>query len=177
MSEQYHVGDHVIYGTNGICVVEDICLRRLTPDMPERPYYILVQPQNRGMTIAVPTDSQALLSRMRPVLSRSDLDALLDAARDGSLPWIHERRDRAARFSEILYAGVQCELLLMIRCIYLRRKELAANGKKLNVADENAYKAAVRLVNEEFAYTLELPPDEIGDYIRSALGIKEETAG
>ena len=65
------------------------------------------------------------------------------------------------------------KLLLMIRCIYMKKRELLPLGKKLPTTDENTLKAAEKLVEEEFAYSLELPRTDVGKYIRRLLDVPE----
>ena len=75
------------------------------------------------------------------------------------------RRVRSERFHEILSQGVTQDMLLMIRCIYLKKRELAGTGKNLPTTDGNTLKTAERLVEEEFAYTLGIKTSEVGPNI------------
>ncbi len=169
--ETFRKGDPVIYGSNGICMVADVTTQASAPGAEARTYYILSQENNRCLTIAVPTDNLALVSRMRRILTREEIDALLAEAKGQTLPWIPDRRVRADTFHAILTAGMHRDLLLMIRCLYLQRQTLLQSGKRLNVADESTLKAAEKLVTEEFSYALEIEPHAVGDYIRQALEI------
>ena len=167
--EAFRKGDPVIYGTNGVCMVADVTTQASTPDAEARTYYILSQTAQRGMTIAVPTDNQTLVSRMRRLMSREEIDALLADAKGRQYPWIADRRARADAFHGILTAGKHRDLLLMIRCIYLQKETLQQNGKRLNVSDEATLKAAEKLVTEEFSYTLGIEPAAVGEYIRERI--------
>lgn len=169
----YKKGDHVIYGGNGICLIKDIAMQSPAPGVPERLYYILSPAETGGLTISVPADNEALLNKMRYVFTREQIDALLSGAKGHELHWVEDKRARAELFREIMYAGVQEELILMIRCIYLHREQLAEHGKKLNVSDEATLKAAEKLVRDEFAYALGIQPDAVGRYIRKALSIQD----
>lgn len=167
--KQFAVGEHVIYGANGICTVEDIVLQSPVAGAPACRYYILRQMENKGLTISVPTQSETLLKRMRRVFTKTEIDALLSGAYGREQTWIDDKRERADAFRLILSGGITEELILMIRCIYLRRQMLAKHSKKLNVSDENTLKSAEKLVREEFAYALGIEPDAVGRYIRNAL--------
>ncbi|MDD3919834.1 MAG: CarD family transcriptional regulator [Eubacteriales bacterium] len=169
----YEKGEHVIYGSNGICFIEDIVLQQPAPGVKERLYYILRPEDSHSLTISVPAESEALVQKMRPVLSKAEIDALLSGAKGRELDWVEDKRARADYFRKILAEGVQEDLILMIRCIYLRREALKEHGKKLNVADDTTLKTAEKLVRDEFAYALSVPPDAVGRYIRKALAIKD----
>ncbi len=167
-------GHDVIYGTYGICHIEDVCLMSTPPDGAERMHYILSQHNRSGLTINVPADNEALVSRMRNVFSKEKIDELLSHVKNKEILWIDDKRARAARYHDILTKGVEEELMLMIRSIYLRGQQLKQNGKRLNVSDETTLKAAQKLVTEEFAYALCIEPDDVGAYIRRALDIEDD---
>ena len=52
-------------------------------------------------------------------------------------------------------------LLLLIKELYLKEKELAAHHKKLGQVDSRYLKVAERLVCEEFAMVLQTTPESI----------------
>lgn len=167
--EAFTKGDPVIYGTNGVCTVADIRMQSPAPEQEARMYYILSQTAARGMTIAVPADNPALVARMRRPLTKEQIDTLLTEARGQAYPWIADRRARADAFHGTLANGMHRDLLLMLRCIYLQGQALQAAGKRLNVADEATFKAAEKLVTEEFSCSLGIEPAAVGAYIRDAL--------
>lgn len=170
---EYKAGDTVIYGVNGVCAVDELRHEAPMEGAEARLYYILRPLEGRGMTISVPADCDRLTAKLRPVLSRAEIDGLLASVREEAMDWIDDRHERADRLRVILSGGVHKELLMLIRCIYERRIQLAACGKKLNSSDEDTLKNAERLVREEFAYSLAIDPSDVGGYIRSALGISE----
>ena len=69
--------------------------------------------------------------------------------------------------------GVTQKLLLMIRCLYMKKRELIPLGKKLPTTDENTLKSAEKLVEEEFSHVLGIPGTEVSGYIRSLLNVSE----
>ena len=62
----------------------------------------------------------------------------------------------------------------MIICIYEKKRELAKNGKKLSVTDQGTLKSAEKLVEEEFAWALDMDPKDVPAFIRRRLHIQEE---
>lgn len=162
-------GDSVVYGTNGICTIEEISEMSFIAGASKSIYYTLNPVNNNGSAIYVPADNEKLMSKMRKLMTKDDIDELLTGMRDKELAWESDRRFRTENFHEILVQGVTEDLLLMIRCIYLKKHELLADGKKLNVTDNNTLKAAEKLVQEEFACVLGINHDEVGDYIRKLI--------
>ncbi len=162
----YKTGDMVMYGTNGICAVTDIQKMMFPMETEERTYYVLKPVNTRNSTLFVPEDNEQLMSKMRQLLGREEIDEAINQS-DKSVKWIDDRNARFAYFNSVLKTADPKELLSVIRCIYLRKQEVLALGKKMASADETVLASAEKLVREEFAYTLGIPEADVGEYIRA----------
>ena len=87
------------------------------------------------------------------------------------MPWIEDRKLRAASFQTILKACALKDLLRLVACIYRKRSELTAKGKKLAASDENTLRRAEGLIENELSFVLGLKGDQVGAYIREKLGM------
>lgn len=169
---QYKVGEHVVYGNDGVCVIADITQPQFMEQTPNPgAYYILKPLNNSGSTFYVPVDNETLRAKMRYVLSHEEIDTLLEGIRGKEISWIDDKKQRAETFRGILRRGIRDEMLLMLRCIYLQRSKLTTLGKKLPTADEGVLQSAEKQVREEFSYVLAITPEQVGEYIRSALDV------
>ena len=171
---KYKIGENVVYGTNGICKITDIKKMTLSPIIGERNYYVLEQINSKMSTIYVATDNEALCSKMRYVLTENEILEILHGARENSIEWIDDRKVRAQAFHNILLSGSHEELLLMIRCIYMKSREASENHKKISDSDSNMLHSAEKTVREEFAFALNIAPESVGRFIRRELGIEDE---
>lgn len=171
---QFEVGQYVVYGTNGICMVDSIELVSFAAGTPKEYYYVLRQHKNPSNKYFVPLKNEALLSTLREPMRREDIEDILMGLSDDDVTWISDRRERGERFRDILHEGVSGRLLSMIICIYEKKRELAKSGKKLSVTDQTTLKSAEKLVEEEFAWALEMDPGEVPAFIRRRLHIQEE---
>lgn len=169
----FEKGQYVVYGTNGICSVEDVTEMSFTRGMEKAPYYILKPEAANASTIFVPLNNEKLMSKMRALMSKEDIDALILGTRGKSIEWDSDRRYRTESFHDILAEGVTEELILMISCIYMRKRELIAQNKKLPSTDSNMLKMAEKLVEEEFSCVLGIKPEDVGRYIRNLLDVPE----
>jgi len=165
----FEKGQFVVYGTNGICMIEDMTEMSFVTGEPKAPYYMLKPETANASTVFVPVNNEILVSKMRPLMTKEEIDSLLLGMKDKELAWENDRRVRNDSFHDILVKGVTQELLLMIRCIYVKKNELEENNKKLSSADMNALKSAEKLVEEEFAHVLQIKRNEVGKYIRELL--------
>jgi CarD family transcriptional regulator len=54
---------------------------------------------------------------------------------------------------------------MLVRTLYLRRRELTENGRRLRITDENYLSLAEKMLFEEFAYALGIEQSEVAGYI------------
>lgn len=167
----FEKGQYVIYGTNGLCVVEDIKNMSFIKGEEKKLYYILAPVKAKSSTIFVPLNNEKLVLKMRDTMTKEEIDSLLMGMSDKEFEWENDRRARADMFHDIIAKGVTEELLLMIRCIYMKKNELMAKKKFLPTTDSKTLEFAEKMVEEEFAYVLEIQPGEVGDYIRKVLAV------
>lgn len=171
-SYKYKVGEYVVYGSNGICKISEIKNMTLSPIIGERNYYVLEQINAKMSTIYVASDNEALCAKMRYVLSEKEILDILHGVKENSISWINDRKTRSQEFYNILHNGSHEELLLMIRCIYLKGRELSEGGKRLSDSDSGILHSAEKIVREEFAFALGVDGEKVGEFIRRELGIE-----
>ena len=165
----FDIGEYVSYGINGMCNIEDIRPMQLSQSVEKMMYYILRPESNPKSTIFGPVNNQKLVSKMRELMTKDEINAMLVRMKDRTLEWEKDVRFRTESFHEILNNGVNQDLILMIRCLHRKRQELVQLGKKLPARDSNTLKTAERLVEEEFAHVLHIKCEEVSDYIRDVL--------
>ena len=165
----FDIGEYVSYGINGMCNIEDIRPMQLSQSVEKMMYYTLRPESNPKSTIFVPVNNQKLVSKMRELMTKDEINAMLVRMKDRTLEWEKDVRFRTESFHEILSNGVNQDLILMIRCLHRKRQELVQLGKKLPARDSNTLKTAERLVEEEFAHVLHIKCEEVSDYIRDVL--------
>ena len=75
MDSKFSKNDMVVYGNNGICTVEDIRIMKFGKD--EAVYYVLKPKASSAATLYVPQDKESLVSKMRKLLTREEIDNIL----------------------------------------------------------------------------------------------------
>ena len=126
----FDIGEYVSYGINGMCNIEDIRPMQLSQSVEKMMYYILRPESNPKSTIFVPVNNQKLVSKMRELMTKDEINAMLVRMKDRTLEWEKDVRFRTESFHEILNNGVNQDLILMIRCLHRKRQELVQLGKK-----------------------------------------------
>ncbi len=167
-NKRFHKGDTVIYGSAGICQVEEVSRQSFLGE--EREYYVLCSLCTNGERVFVPVDNPALTDRMFPTLTKEQIDTLLSTLPSTAPVWIESDDARKNRFAEILVSGDRAALLMMIHSLYNHRERQEKKGKKLHMADERSFREGEKLLYGEFAHVLKMQPEDVPDYIRKRVG-------
>ena len=159
------IGTLVVYGANGVCRIDDIRTEKLGGT--ERSYYVLKPTRGTGSsTIFVPTDNDALVSQMKPLLSREEAIALFhEVAMTPDEPWIADARARGEHYKSVLATGKRRDILAFMRTLRIRRGELETRGKRLCVSDETLLSRAEDIFLDEISLAFELSREEAAEML------------
>lgn len=161
-------GEYVIYGTNGICLVDDIGPMRNSEE-DDKLFYILRPVNSAASVLYVPLDNSLLCGKMRYVYTGEQLQEVLDKVKSNTLVWIDDRKTRINTFREMLHNGDMMTHILLVACIFEKKKLLDTAGKRLSDADDHILRSAERMVSEEFAWVLGIAKNEVSSYIQNYL--------
>lgn len=163
MSAAAKIGTYVLYGKTGVCLVKE------QTTMSGVEYYVLSPISDSRSSVYVPCENAALVARMRPLLSREEIDCLLSNADEVRLSWVDDRNERSMLYRAVLGGGDRKELVRLLCCLMRKKQERIAIGKRLSSMDENTLQECVRLVQEEFSMVLGISANEVGPYIQERL--------
>ncbi len=168
MSENFKKDQHVVYGKMGVCRVVD--RQRLAFGGEKEEYYILAPARDPRSSVYVPCGNETLMARLRPLLTKEEIDEILSCVAQVDVPWTEDRGERATQFRAIISGGDRRQILRLVRCLYEKKQEKLAAGKKLSAADEAFLQECIRLIEEEFVLALGIPAKQVDDYIRERIG-------
>lgn len=163
----YEIGERVLYGIHGICDVTAVEER--TVDRKKVRYLVLEPTEQTGARFLVPTHNEAALAKLRPILTREDLECLIrsDAVKQDA--WIADENQRKQRYRELISSGDRAELIRMVGTLHRHRQEQLAAGRKFHLCDENFLRDAEKLLSAEFSMVLGIAPGQVGSYVLSAM--------
>lgn len=159
----YSVGDKIIYGGSGVCVVTEICTPNFSREELGKQYYKL-RPICGSETIYAPVETNAF---MRPVMTRREAEALVDRIPEiqaqpccsTSITMLRQQYDEFFRSHD-------CESYIrLIKGVYAKGE----SGKRLGQTDQRYMKRAEDILHNELAAALEMEPSQIPAYIRSVI--------
>lgn len=163
----YQIGEWVIYGIHGVCRIigtEKQLVNR------KRTQYLVLEPLTQSEArFYLPSENPVAMAKLKPVLTKSQLEELFasDAVREDI--WIPEENIRKQRYRELIGSGDRVSLVNMITSLYSYKEAQAVAGRKFHQADENFLRDAERLLVSEISLVLEISSDEARNYLRSQL--------
>ncbi|MBE6887413.1 MAG: hypothetical protein E7484_03215 [Ruminococcaceae bacterium] len=169
MTEKFAVNDYVIYGKSGLCKVSEI--KTVHMANTKNKYYVLNAVNGNQVTIYVPCNNTTLVSKMRLPMTKEEIDLLLSNTKGQEIKWIDNNNERNEYFHSIAESENYKDWLLLIGCIYMKKREKLAAGKHLSSHDENTLKLLEKLIEDEFCYSLQLDKNQVSNYIKEKLEI------
>lgn len=165
----FQVNDLIMYAAHGVCRVEQVGPACFSGKPTEKDYYTLRPLYESGATtIYVPVDSPAAIRR---VISSGEARTFLEELPLQEPMVLQSRNARllTAQYTEIMHSHDFRQLLLLMRSILLKEKELAGGAHKLGATDRKFYAKAEALVCCELAAALDISPEEARALVNSAL--------
>lgn len=164
----YSLGDYVVYGSHGVCRMLE--LEERVVDRKKLQYYVLEPVTQIGARYLVPLHNDVAVGKLRPVLSREELDALICSTDVRGDAWIPDENLRKQTYRELMGSGDRAAMIRMIGTLYRHKEAQAAAGRKFHLCDDNFLRDAQKLLSSEFAHVLGIEPDAVGDYVQSLIG-------
>lgn len=161
----YQKDDYVNYGAHGVCKIEDIRMMDFHAGAGMQNYYVVRPLNQEGATFYLPADNPKVQERMRPILTQEEIDGIILSVRDEKMPWIPDRKLRLTQFQKILSGRDERELLLLASCLHRQLMEKGLPSSELEIL-----RRVERMIEQEFAFSLDMNTMNIGQYIREKLG-------
>ena len=162
----YAINDYVVYGKSGVCKIIDIRKEKFG-GVEEQTYCVLEPVHSDKSTIYTPINRN--LDKFRRVMSYEEVHDLIQAMPGEETIWIEDLQARGERYGEILKDGDPKQLVGLIKTLHFHHEDMLAKGKKMRMSDDKVMHEAEKLLYDEFAYVLEIKPEEVVPFIKSEL--------
>lgn len=167
----FELNDTVLYGSEGVYRISEI--KEMDFKEPAADYYVLKSLHSSTATIFVPVDNEALAAKMRRVLSPEEIYNMIRSMPEETSIWIEDESERSREYKEILLKGDHRALGKLIKTLYSHQQEQKKIGKNLHKADERFLKDAKKLLYNEFAYVLDIEPEQVLPFIQEQIEVAE----
>lgn len=168
----FQTGDYVIYGSKGVCRVQDIGPLDFSGTQKGKLYYTLIPCYMEGSTIYAPTELGNTV--MRPIMTREEVMELIQEIPNLEELWIRDERTREASYKEAIKECDNRELVRIIKTIYNRGRSRMTEGKKMTVADNKYFKMAEDNLYGELAVSMGMTREEVKDFVVERVKAAEE---
>ncbi len=163
----FEIGEYVVCGNKGVCVVDNITTLNISGVDKEREYYILKPRYQAGSTVYVPVDSPR---DMRRVLEREEAERLIAAIPDIPLLTIVNEKLSEQTYRDSMKTCSCEEWVRVIKTIYMRKQKRLQAGRKVTAVDAKYFHMAEESLYGELAVALDMSPDAVEEYITGEIG-------
>ena len=163
----YQAGDWVVYGIHGACHVvgtEKQLVNR------KRTQYLVLEPMSHTESrFYLPLENPTALAKLKPVLTKDEMIALLASDEVRQDIWVPEDNMRKHYFRELLGSGDRVSVMRIITTLYRYRDAQLAAGRKFHQSDDNFLRDAEKLLISEISLVMEKSIEEAKTYLREQL--------
>ncbi len=159
----FEKGEYIIYGTSGVCRIEDITTMNMASVPRDKLFYVLAPSSQKGGRIFTPVDNTKTL--MRRILSKEEAMKLIHEIPEIEELWITNDKMREEQYKTCMRSGDCREWIRIIKTLYLRKQERNAQGKKITATDEKYLRMAEDYLYSELEIPLEIPKSNMEAYI------------
>lgn len=152
----YKIGTYISYRSEGVCVINEIKQQKFGALDTASEYYVLSPIVDLNSKLYVPVNNEVLVSKMRPLCSADELNAMVIELREEKMEWIKEPRPRNNAFREILSLGDRVALIKLVHTLVAQAEVFESIGKTLTQGDEMTLKRAKDMLIAEFSFTTDV---------------------
>lgn len=163
----FQQGEYVIYGNNGICLIQDITTLNIPGVDKDRQYYLLKPVYASGSTVYTPVDTAE--TSLRHALSKDEADSLIRSIPDIPLIPLTDEKTLEKTYKEYMRSNSCKAWVQLIKTIYLRKERRIMKGYKVTALDNRYFNLAETSLYGELSIALGKPRDEVKSYISSCI--------
>lgn len=160
----FEVGDYLIYGSVGVCRVDDIGPISIERNASKRLYYTLTPVYETGSRVFTPVDNEKVI--IRSVISGAEAKDLMNAIPEVETLWVPFEKGREQIYKEAMKKCDCREWIRIIKTLYLRKQARIEEGKKAVNMDEKYLHIAEDALYGELAIPLQMKTEEVENLIK-----------
>lgn len=163
----FEVGEKVLYSVNGVCEITDITEKVFGKTVMK--YYVLKPVYNESSTLFVPINNETLVSKMKRLMSQSQLDDMLSEISQHEVNWNDNEVQRKEEFRNTISFGNLSDILILLKSVWLHRREQTSKGRKLHITDEIFLREAEKMIKEEISTVVGVSQDDVIPYVKDKI--------
>ncbi len=163
----FSVGDYMVYGISGVCLVQDICASPF--DKKDTRTFYMLKPLGApaGSVIYTPTDNAQVA--MRPLMTRAQAEELIELVPGITLLEVPTEKMRRDIYRQTMQSCDPVQYVSLIKTVRRRRADMMAQHKRLSETDSDFERNAKLSLYHELSVVLEKSYAEIEPYMLEKL--------
>ncbi len=154
-----NIGESVIYGSHGLCMVRDILVPSFLERGKEKQYYMMISAVDAGSVLYVPVDGAE--DKVREVISADYAEGLIDDIEDIEELDLPEGKKAEPAILEVIKRNVADEMMSLVKSLHKIKALREIQGKKFATLNEKYLNIAEKLLYTELAFSLKTEKDVI----------------
>ena len=171
----FEIGNRIIYGTNGVCVVKEIRNSPFDPADPRQFYVLAPVYDTANLTIYTPVENDRVV--MRCMMTPEEAVRLLELAPGIDMVRVEIEKKRRDIYRTIVQSADPVSYLSLIKTVAYRRAEFRKTRRRLPDLDNDFEHTARNALYGELAQVLGREREEIHEIIEKLTEPAAGTAG
>lgn len=160
-------GEYVVYGSKGVCQIQDITNLDIPGADQKRLYYIMHPVQNSEQTVYLPTDSTKAV--IRRVMTKEEANQLIHEIPSIEHLEVPNEKQREASYKQALHECSGQAWISILKTLNQRKEERLAAGKKVTALDERYLRVTEQELYGELSVVLGIEKEHMHDYIQEQI--------
>jgi CarD family transcriptional regulator len=163
----FEKGEYVVYGSKGVCRIQEISHVDIPGVDQKRLYYIMHPVQNSGQTLYLPTDSTKAV--IRRVMTKEEANRLIHDIPSIKKLEVPNEKQREASYKQALQGCSGRDWISILKTLNQRKEERLAAGKKITALDERYLRVTEQELYGELSVVLGIEKENMHDYIQEQI--------
>ncbi len=159
----FAANEYVVYGSEGVCMVESVGHPSITGLDSTKEYYTLT-PVYRTGKIYAPVESRV---KIRKALTREEVQGIIDdiSSIPTGLDVPKDNKQAQLFYRELVGSYDCCNLIRIIKYVFTKQKDYVGIKKNVPAVDMRYMKIAEDMLYNEFGFALGIDPRDVRGYI------------
>ncbi|MBQ7424893.1 MAG: CarD family transcriptional regulator [Lachnospiraceae bacterium] len=154
-----NIGECVIYGSHGLCRIEDVLVPSFLERGKEKEYYQMVSAVDAGSVLYVPVEGAE--DKVRDYLSAEDAEELIEDIEVSPELHLPDGKKAEPEIKDIIKRNIADEMMSLVKSLHKIKAVRESEGKKFASMSEKYLNIAEKLLYTELAFSLKSEKDEI----------------
>lgn len=159
----FRINDYIIYGDNGVCKIDDICIPPINGIDVNRKYYVLHPVNIAGSKIYIPVDSDKAV--IRKIMSYKEAMELINSIPAIETFEIENEKLKDSTYRYIIHKNHGKDMFRILKTLYLKREKRRETGKKLSASDEKYFRITEEYLYNELSFSLGIKKEDMEEFI------------